>query len=291
MTCKKCGSEYEGKVCPNCGTKKPKLTKKQVIIIVCAIIAVSAVFGISESIRNTDAIKSVNSYIENADYAKAKDVLDKEIKENDTQANTYLAYSELYLAQKDYLNATNILEKGLKKSTNRKALQNKLDELNEKYSDKITKQKKDKDEAEKKAAQEKAEQDKKEQEELEASLKEVEKEFKESCQVISYSDLARNPDKYKEQRFKFVGQVIQVIEPAAGNTVSLRLNVTKDESGLYSDTIFTTVTIPDGSDRILEDDILTIYGECEGMYSYESVLNQKISLPKIRIRYYSISKS
>ena len=42
------------------------------------------------------------------------------------------------------------------------------------------------------------------------------------------------------------------------------------------------------SDRILEDDIITICGECDGLYSYESVLGSKVSLPKIDVKYYSI---
>lgn len=46
--------------------------------------------------------------------------------------------------------------------------------------------------------------------------------------------------------------------------------------------------VPEESDRILEDDIITIWGECDGLYSYESVLESKVSLPKIDVKYYSI---
>ena len=46
--------------------------------------------------------------------------------------------------------------------------------------------------------------------------------------------------------------------------------------------------VPEESDRILEDDIITIWGECDGLYSYESVLGSKVSLPKIDVKYYSI---
>ena len=57
---------------------------------------------------------------------------------------------------------------------------------------------------------------------------------------------------------------------------------------MWDDTIISTVTIPDGEDRILENDIIDIYGTCAGLYTYESVLGQKISLPRIDIKYYSI---
>lgn len=46
--------------------------------------------------------------------------------------------------------------------------------------------------------------------------------------------------------------------------------------------------VPEESDKILEDDIITIWGECDGLYSYESVLGSKVSLPKIDVKYYLI---
>ncbi len=121
----------------------------------------------------------------------------------------------------------------------------------------------------------------------------VEKEFKESCGTIDFETLSRNPDKYKGNNYKFTGQVIQVIESTWGDTVDLRINVTKEEfeyidDVMWTDTIYATVEIPEGEDRILEDDIITIYGTCDGMYTYESVLGGSISLPKISIKYYTL---
>lgn len=121
----------------------------------------------------------------------------------------------------------------------------------------------------------------------------VEKKFKESCETIDFETLSRNPDKYKGNNYKFTGEVIQVVESTWGDTVDLRINVTKEEfeyidDVMWTDTIYATVEIPEGEDRILEDDIITIYGTCDGMYTYESVLGGSISLPKISIKYYSL---
>ncbi len=55
------------------------------------------------------------------------------------------------------------------------------------------------------------------------------------------------------------------------------------------DTILVTVDLPDSADRILQDDIITIYGVCQGQKSYDSVLGTTISLPEIEIKYFSIS--
>lgn len=120
-----------------------------------------------------------------------------------------------------------------------------------------------------------------------------EQEFKDSCSTISFDDLSRNPDKYKGNNYKFTGEIIQVQE-GWFDTYDLRINVTKEEfeyidDVLWTDTIYATVTIPDGEDKLLEDDVITFWGTCDGDYSYTSVLGSKISLPKIDIEYYEIN--
>lgn len=118
-----------------------------------------------------------------------------------------------------------------------------------------------------------------------------ENEYKNSCGTISFKDLSRNPDKYKGNKYKFTGEVVQAMEQSYfGNTVyALRINVTKGEY-FWEDTIYATVVIDSGDDRILEDDIITIWGTCEGLYTYESVLGSSVSLPKIKIEYYAIQQ-
>ncbi len=123
----------------------------------------------------------------------------------------------------------------------------------------------------------------------------VESEFKDSCETIDFETLSRNPDKYKGNNYKFTGEVIQVQESSWGDTVDLRINITKEEfeyidDVMWTDTIYATVEIPEGEDKILEDDILTFWGTCEGDYTYDSVLGNSITLPKISIKYYELSE-
>lgn len=128
------------------------------------------------------------------------------------------------------------------------------------------------------------------------SPKEVKKDFKKSCTTITYKKLARNPDKYKGKHFKIKGQVIQVLDSDSwfDNSTTLRINITAEKNQfadggyLWSDTIVSAVNIPDGADRILEDDIITLWGTCEGAYTYESILGQKITAPRVDIEYYKI---
>ncbi len=117
--------------------------------------------------------------------------------------------------------------------------------------------------------------------------------FKASCETIDFDTLARNPDKYKGNNYKFTGEVIQVQESAWSDEVELRVDITKVTSeyidDYYTDTIYCTVEIPEGEDNILEDDIITFWGTCQGEYSYTSVLGSSVSLPEVEIKYYEIT--
>lgn len=117
-----------------------------------------------------------------------------------------------------------------------------------------------------------------------------ESEFKAQCSTIEFNTISRNPDKYKGKKYKFTGEVIQVSESSfLGMTFcDLRINVTQGEYG-WEDTIYATVTLNEGEDRILEDDIITIWGTCDGNYTYTSVMGASISLPKIDVEYFKIS--
>ena len=120
-------------------------------------------------------------------------------------------------------------------------------------------------------------------------------EFKASCEEIDYATLSRNPDKYKGNNYVFTGQVIQVVESTwLSDTVTLRINVTEEpyeyiEGSNWTDTIYATVEIPDGDDRILEEDIITFWGTCDGLYTYTGLLGNSVSVPKIDIKYYELS--
>lgn len=114
--------------------------------------------------------------------------------------------------------------------------------------------------------------------------------YKARCQQISYKELARNPELYKNQEFVFTGEVIQVIEDEY--KLTLRINVTPSSVGskvYYSDTIYATYRTEPDADRILDGDIITFWGTCSGLITYESIFGQQISLPGMYISYYELS--
>lgn len=128
----------------------------------------------------------------------------------------------------------------------------------------------------------------KEQERKEA--KQEETNFKQSCKNITYEELARNPDKIKGEKVRITGEVIQTLYNY--NSVDLRVNITKwgTYSTYYKDTIYVTYYLEDGEDKILEDDIITIWGTTQGDYSYTSAIGSRVTLPLVFAKYIEIDK-
>lgn len=117
------------------------------------------------------------------------------------------------------------------------------------------------------------------------------KQFKDSCKTYTYKDVARDPDKYKGKNMKYTGEVLQVIEPTWGDTVEYRIAVTRDDYGYdYDSVIYVTYTRAEGESRILENDIVTFYGTCDGIYSYTSALGGKVTIPKVEAKYLELKK-
>lgn len=119
-----------------------------------------------------------------------------------------------------------------------------------------------------------------------AKAKEV-SDYKNSCGTYSYKEIARNPDTYSGKNAKFTGKVIQVMNDYSG--VVLRVSVTKDEYGIWNDVVYVTYTYPESSSpKILENDIITMYGELSGSETYTSTLGASITIPAFDAKYIDI---
>lgn len=114
----------------------------------------------------------------------------------------------------------------------------------------------------------------------------IEQRYKQKCTEMEYAVLARNPNSFKNQLMTVTGEVIQVTDISGGYFI--RMNITKGEYDIWTDTIAATVIANPNGERILEGDIIKIYGECAGLYTYESVFGVSISLPKIDAPYYEL---
>ena len=115
-----------------------------------------------------------------------------------------------------------------------------------------------------------------------AELKAERDEYVSACVNLAYDDTARNPDSHKGEKVKFSGKVIQVSEGLL-DSVIYRI-ATKNG---YENVVYVTYTRHDGESRILENDSITVYGECNGVTSYLSVLGGTITIPSVKMQYYT----
>lgn len=155
-----------------------------------------------------------------------------------------------------------------------KELQGKVDEAAPWFEMTVAEQ--EKKEAELKAAKEAKE--KEEAEKLAAEKKKKEEEEKKGYDTgITYSQLARTPDDYLAKKVKFSGEVVQVMED--GDSIGIRLAVDGDYDNIILGTFDSSIV----SERILEDDYITVYGLSSGIYTYESTMGASISVPSMTI--------
>lgn len=136
--------------------------------------------------------------------------------------------------------------------------------------------------ANKKTEDKKPSKEEKEKAKKEQALKEKE-EFIKSAKEYDYKEIERNPDNYKGKTAVFKGKVIQASEGLL-DTVVYRV-ATKEET---DNVVYVSYKRPDEETRILEDDMITIYGELDGVTTYRSVLGGDITIPSIRAKYINI---
>lgn len=94
---------------------------------------------------------------------------------------------------------------------------------------------------------------------------------------ITYEQLARTPDDYEGKKVKFSGKVVQAIE--GDESIQIRLAVDSD----YDSILLCQYDKSIVQSRILEDDIITIYGTSVGLITYESTMGGNITIPGVSI--------
>jgi hypothetical protein len=100
-------------------------------------------------------------------------------------------------------------------------------------------------------------------------------EVKQSAIEVDYDDLMRYNEDYVDKTIYTRGKVIQVMEKS-GNKYFLRINVNNNGYS-WKDTIAVWYV----GDRLLEDDIVDVWGEIKGIYTYKALLGNQVSIPEI----------
>lgn len=92
---------------------------------------------------------------------------------------------------------------------------------------------------------------------------------------LPYTDVARTPDAYNGTLVVCSGRVLQTMED--DGSVTMRLAT----SGDYDDVVLVGYQADILDFRVLEDDWVTVYGTCKGVYSYTAVLGNTITIPSM----------
>lgn len=100
-------------------------------------------------------------------------------------------------------------------------------------------------------------------------------EIKSKAKTVSYDALARNTESYQGSIVYYRGEVVQVQE-SSGSRAALRVNVTHD-GRWWSDTVWVNYS----GERLLDDDIIDLWGTVTGRRTYRAVLGNSITIPEI----------
>ncbi len=124
-------------------------------------------------------------------------------------------------------------------------------------------------------------------EEEERKVQEI-KNYKDSCQKLNYKDVLRDPDKYYGQRAYWFGEVTQVVD-----SISYMIYVDCKKYQYYdgyscNNPIYVVYISSESSQRLIEHDMVKIYGYMAGNQSYTTVMGANKTIPKVNALYADI---
>ena len=120
---------------------------------------------------------------------------------------------------------------------------------------------------------------------FELTAEEIEANYKADCVNYPYDKIARSPEEYTGKRARYYGKVLQVMQEKTARYIYYTLRIGTGGGYYYDKIIYCTYTAPASDPRILEDDMITIYGELMGEYTYQTVMGNEITLPYMKIKY------
>ncbi|MFH1181386.1 MAG: hypothetical protein V1702_00340 [Candidatus Woesearchaeota archaeon] len=95
--------------------------------------------------------------------------------------------------------------------------------------------------------------------------------IKQNAKNVNYDDLFRNNENYVGDLVYYRGEVTQIGDGY------MRLSVTKEDF-FWTDVIFVDYS---GSDRYLEGDIIDLWGQVKGLYSYAAIFGNEVTVPEV----------
>lgn len=115
-----------------------------------------------------------------------------------------------------------------------------------------------------------------------------EDDYKAECQTVDYKELCRYPEKYEGTKVAVKVKVSQIIDANfSGSEKAWRTYTDNSGYGFYADDEYYMLDKRGGDAvKILEDDIITVYGEFTGLEKITRALTSTTDeLPRIEVKY------
>lgn len=115
-----------------------------------------------------------------------------------------------------------------------------------------------------------------------------EDDYKAECQTVNYKELCRYPEKYEGTKIVVKVKVSQIIDANfSGSEKAWRTYTDNSGYGFYADDEYYMLDKRGGDAvKILEDDIITVYGEFTGLEKITRALTSTTDeLPRIEVKY------
>lgn len=118
-----------------------------------------------------------------------------------------------------------------------------------------------------------------------------EDEYRAECEIVKYKDLCRYPDQYAGKKITITGKVQQIMDANwLSSDKAWRVQTDNDGYGYYLDDEYYAIDKrPSDAIKVLQDDIVVIYGEFTGMTNVTRALtNTTDEIPCIDVAYVDI---
>lgn len=115
-----------------------------------------------------------------------------------------------------------------------------------------------------------------------------EDDYKAECQAVDYKELCRYPEKYEGTKIVVKVKVSQIIDANfSGSEKAWRTYTDNSGYGFYADDEYYMLDKRGGDAvKILEDDIITVYGEFSGLEKItRALISTTDELPRIEVKY------
>lgn len=115
-----------------------------------------------------------------------------------------------------------------------------------------------------------------------------EDDYKAECQTVDYKELCRYPEKYEETKIVVKVKVSQIIDANfSGSEKAWRTYTDNSGYGFYADDEYYMLDKRgDDAVKILDDDIINVYGEFTGLEKITRALTSTTDeLPRIEVKY------